>query len=315
MFNFAPAIPSRSDIDWCWYLRRQGKSGEALERALHDIGVMDPGGWALWGPSRLTATGAPVEMQFCEGQTDLALITEIADPDSDPTNRMSDACKIMTNFGAKQPDAALRDVISAAQSAGMLTYGARLELRHGRNGLRCALLAELPADATDLSGLMCPNTFGPVIETLGNGTSAHMVRFDGTTGEVTVFFKVKEATPDILPKLTAPAQVSAHVLAHTIDAAIGDRQVEQLGFSYKIAAFDKVPVLQLTFATDQDFGTDADITRYAKLRGGTHLPAYLGLVDNLQPTSNRHHGTIGLTARPGADPLLSICVAAPWNNV
>ena len=32
MFELAPAYPSRSDLDWCWYLRKQGASGLPVDR-------------------------------------------------------------------------------------------------------------------------------------------------------------------------------------------------------------------------------------------------------------------------------------------
>ena len=68
MFELAPTYPSRSDLDWCWYLRKQGAMGEAVERILHDVGVMNPSGWADWQPSTLTNTGAPVAMNFTRDQ-------------------------------------------------------------------------------------------------------------------------------------------------------------------------------------------------------------------------------------------------------
>ncbi len=130
MFALAPVIPSRSDLDWCWFLRRQGDAGEAFERILHNIGVMDPAGWADWKPSTLTDTGAPVSLTFTKDDNALELTTEVGDPAGDPTNRVNHVCKIMAELGANVPTAALRDVISTAQSDTKLRYGARLGLRH-----------------------------------------------------------------------------------------------------------------------------------------------------------------------------------------
>lgn len=103
MFRFAHAISSRKDLDWCWFLRGQGRVGELLERALHDIGVMEPNGWADWAPSTMTQTGAPVELTFDQDETGLRILTEVADPASDPVNRLSQVYRTMAQLGGTPP--------------------------------------------------------------------------------------------------------------------------------------------------------------------------------------------------------------------
>ena len=319
MFSFTPAIPGRSDLDWCWYLRRLGESGETLERVLHDIGVMDPGGWAAWGRSRLTATGAPVEMLFCSGQTDLQLTTEVADPLSDPTGRVAEVCQIMRSLGGQMPPPALRDVISAAQGSGPLRYGAWLGLRQGATGLHSTLLAELPSDATDLSALVCSGDDFPPITSLGGRARATMVGFDGTTGQITVHFTMPSATRLCLPDLAGPAKVCPEVLSMTIDS-ITDRPgsaalpVTTLGFSYTTGQ-NAPPILTLFLPTREAFGSDAETARRIKRFDGKRLNGYGALIDHLPPgpADQPHHGRIGLTARINAAPQLSIGVAAPWS--
>ncbi len=321
MFNFSPAIPGRSDLDWCWYLRRHGEAGEALERVLHNIGVMDPGGWAAWGRSQLTATGAPVEMLFSSGQPDLQLTTEVADPITDPTSRVAEVCRIMRSLGAKMPPSSLRDVISAAQGTGPLRYGAWLGLRQSADGLHCTLTAELPATASDLSDLICSDDGCPSITDLGDNTKATMVSFDGTTGQVTLHFEMQNATRRCLPDLAKRAQVCPEVLSMTIDS-ITDRPastaalpVSTLGFSYTIGGAGAPPILTLSLSAIDAFGSDAKTARRIKRFDGQRLMGYGALVDNLPPMSGGqcHHGRIGLTARVNAAPQLSIGVAAPWS--
>ncbi len=322
MFNFAPAIPARSDVDWCWYLRRQGKPGEVLERILHDIGVMDPGGWAAWAPSSLTTTGSPVEMIFQAGQTDLQMVTEVANPQDDPTNRVALVNKIMQGRGGRQLPGALRDVISAAQSAGGLTYGARLGLRHGKAGLQCQLLAELPAAATDLSGLIGDAAIAAAMERLGDNARASMVSFDGGSGDVTLHFDMNNATRDDLAVLAEPAKVSPEILAMAMDGLSGatdsrDLPTRKLGISYRMRDGNHRPELTLSMCSATIFGSDADIAKGIKASGGYQLTGYAALVDNLPPASvpGTHHGKIGMTARQGAAPQLSIGVAAPWTCI
>ncbi len=322
MFNFAPAIPARSDVDWCWYLRRQGKPGEMLERVLHDISVMDPGGWAAWAPSTLTTTGSPVEMVFQAGQADLQLITEVANPQSDPTNRLAVVSKIMQGRRARQLPTALRDVISAAQAAGNLTYGARLGLRYSKAGLQSQLLAELPMAATDLSGLIYDAALTPTLEQLGQSARASMVGFDGASGDVTIHFEMENAQRHHLPLLAEPAQVSPDILAMAMDgltdkSRASDLPTGQLGFSYRMRGNDLPPVLTLSMHSAAIFGSDANIARSIKGCGGYQLTGYAPLVDNLPPApvNGTHHGKIGMTARQGAAPSLSIGVAAPWTCI
>ncbi|WP_019955884.1 hypothetical protein [Yoonia vestfoldensis] len=114
MVSFSPAIPSRSDIGWCSFLRRLGGSGDAVERVLHDIGVMDHSGWADWRPSAMTRTGAPTEVIFTADSPALRITTEVDDPAKPPQDRMDKACRIMTDLGDTLPDSTLRDILAAA---------------------------------------------------------------------------------------------------------------------------------------------------------------------------------------------------------
>ncbi len=319
MLSFAPAIPSRNDLDWCWYLRRQGRAGNALERRLHDLGVMDPSGWADWVPSTLTTTGAPVEMAFCATNPNLSLRTEVADPASDPSTRVAQVCTVIADLGGTPPPAALRDVIRAAQGAGNLRFGAWLGLQQNARTLDTSLYAELPAAATDLSGLMWPPDIRTMITSLGPDVRATMLGYDATTGQVKMYFMARNAQRALLPTLAAPAHVSGDVLSMSIDgladmAPQDALPIPQLGFSYAMHGADYPPQLTVYFSTNALFGTDAYTARRIKACGGKAMPAYTTLIDSLPlaPVGQMHHGMVGLAARPDAAPILSITVAAPW---
>ena len=58
MAKFTTIMSARSDLDWCWFLRRQGVDGDRIERVMHDIGVLQPGGWAHWQGGTQTPSGA-----------------------------------------------------------------------------------------------------------------------------------------------------------------------------------------------------------------------------------------------------------------
>lgn len=315
MLNFAPIIPARSDLDWCWYLRRFGKSGEALERVLHDIGVMDPGGWAAWGRSGLTQTGSPVEMVFSAGRADLTLVTEVADPLSDRTDRVDKVCRIMRGHGGTVPDGALRDLISAAQGAGRLKYGARLGLRHGESGLQTALIADLPDGAKDIAKLIYAKRCEALLDTLPDAAVPTALTVDGSNGAITIHFAILDDVD--LADLAAPAGVSPDVLRIAIDQLSHQSPgaATPTGFSYTIAPNAQTPTLSVSFAAKTLFGDDAVACERFKSSGGFFLTGYTALIDSLPPSVPQamHHGRVELMAREGAAPLMSISVAAPWS--
>ena len=321
MVEFAPALPSRRDLDWCWYLRRQGQEGEALERVLHDIGVMHPGGWADWAPSTLTATGAPVEMQLSDECRGLALLTEVADPASDPDARVTRVCEIMTELGSTAPGRALRDGLSAAQGAGRLRYGAWLGLRQKGRDLQTRLFAELPDDAQDLTGLFCPPGITAALDRSAVKARTRMLSVDGATGEMAVYFDCQRPTRASLATLAAVAQVSDKVLALALAGLAGRPEqdalpVRRLGFSLTMKPNGTAPVLQLQVPVAAlRRGHDHQIAGW--LNGNLKSPVngYAGLLDALQSAGadRTHHRLISLTARPGSTPALTISVAAPWS--
>lgn len=320
MFALALPIPSRNDFDWCWYLRRQGQAGDALERILHDIGVMHPSGWADWQPSTLTDTGSPVAMTFTKDQPGLDLTTEVGDPGNDVTNRVSQVCKIMSDLGAHIPPDGLRNVISAAQGVATLRYGARLGLRKTESGLETMLYAELPAAAADLSRLMSPTAFAPVLDALGTRVQTTMLGFNGTTKQITMYWIADQVDQTILPMLTKPAVVSPDALSLAIET-ITDTQpklalpTRKLGFSYTTTSVQTPPQLALYFSARHMFGNDAEVERRVRACGGDGMGAYTNLMDiqSTTPPGQMHHGLVGMTARRGTHPLISISVAAPWH--
>lgn len=320
MFALAPAYPSRSDLDWCWYLRKQGAMGDAVERILHDIGVMNPGGWADWQPSTLTNTGAPAALNFIQDEAGLELTMDVADPASDPTNRVSKVCKIITRLGGTPPSAALRDVISAAQGDAKLRYGARLGIRQSKAGLQTMLYAELPAAAGDLSSLMSSAKVSPVLKDLGDQAHTTMLGYDGTTGQVTQYWVIEGADRTVLPKLAAPANVDADRLSTAIDKLTDSAPeltlpVRKLGFSYATAPNGGPPELALYLSAQQLFGNDAAVEQRIRACGVERLQGYANLMEILSPApaGQTHHGLIRMTAREQADPMLAISVAAAWH--
>lgn len=320
MFELAPTYPSRSDLDWCWYLRKQGAMGEAVERILHDVGVMNPSGWADWQPSTLTNTGAPVAMNFTQDQDALELTMDVADPAEDPTNRVNDVCKIIKRLGGRGPSDALRDVISAGQGGAALRYGARLGIRKSKTDLQTMLYAELPATAADLSGLMTSVDFNPVLQEMGDAVRTTMLGYNASTGQVTLYWDFDGTDRSVLSKLAAPAGVDANDLSATIDKIAEDTPSTQLpggkkGFSYATTGANKTPELALYFSAQDLFRNDADITQRVRAYGAERFTGYGHLMEILPPApaGQAHHGLITMTGRKNANPTLSVNVAAAYH--
>lgn len=320
MFELAPAYPSRSDLDWCWYLRKQGAMGEAVERILHDVGVMNPSGWADWQPSTLTNTGAPVAMNFTQDQGALELTMDVTDPAGDPTHRVNDVCKIIKRLGGRGPSDALRDVISAGQGGAALRYGARLGIRKSKTDLQAMLYAELPATAADLSGLMTSVDFNPVLEEMGDAVRTTMLGYNATTGQVTLYWVVDGTDRSVLSKLAAPACVDANGLSTTIDRIAEGTPgtllpCGKMGFSYATTGAGKTPELALYFSAQELFGDDAAAQKRIRACGEERFTGYGHLMEILSPApaGQTHHSLITMTGRKNANPTLSVSVAAAYH--
>jgi len=320
MLSFSPAIPPRGDLDWCWYLRREGASGEALERALHDVGVLHPGGWADWQPSVMTNTGAPVEMLFTGHQSALALRTEIDDPGKDPADRVARACALIARFGGEAPSHALREVISTGQGAGSLRFGAWLGLQQSDQKLTSTLFAEMPEGTGDLIPLLASDVLRPTLDRLADKIQLTMIAHETATGDLSLYFKTACAHSQIVPVLVTPARVSSDLLLNdigvmvTAGAAFGTPRV-QLSFCYTVHRDRPTPTLTLFVASQALFKNDAAIEMMVRGYPGNHMAAYAGLVEQL-PTAapgQTHHGNIGLRATGTECPVLSLGVAAPWD--
>jgi hypothetical protein len=285
MFNIASEIPARSDLEWCWFLRGFGKAGDAIERALHRIGAMDHNGWVRWQRSTLTNTGAPVAVRFSTYDGVLSIITEVADPAQDPKARFASVCAAITALGAKAPDTAFREVISALQGSSSLTFGASLGLRYEGNALRFTLYIELPVGASDLTGLLSAND--PQLPC----NNATMLAYDLQTKQVTLHFSANAACRALLPATYANLQPVA------IRHVLGDASRH----SFKLAREDIASL-----------GTPIN-TQLRNLQQRVSQ-SYPCLIDPQRTgaATTTNYGDIWVSDLETAVPLLSLDVAAPW---
>jgi hypothetical protein len=316
MSKFETVIPSRSDLDWCWYLRKQGHIGEAMERTLHDIGVMHPGGWAQWRNSTMTDTGSPVEMIFKAHGKCLSLRTEVDDPASDPRGRVAKVCNIIKTLDHRPPPAGLREVIGAAQGDAELQFGAWLGLNKSATRHSATLYAEFPGTAADLAELVSSPKVTACLNELGADAAIHMLSFDAETRQIALFCETSLDPQVIVPKLAAVAQVPAEPLLKTITQMLdaGAAVLGKFGFSFTMQADGAAPLLSLQLSSKNLFASDSVIGAIVRDYPCDHVTAYRGLADMLWPApkGQMHHGDISLQAQGKDVPLLSISVAAPW---
>ncbi len=319
MSDRAPIISSRSDVDWCWYLRNHGPQGEKLERALHDIGVLQPGGWAPWQDSVMTDTGAPTEVFFSADQTTMSLCTEVDDPAKDPSTRMATVCEKIVQLGGALPPSALRDVISAAQSGAELRYGAWLGLHQTQHSLGLTMLAEIPTDASDLAGLLIPTQLSSLLSALGDTVWLNKIGYRTDTDETTLYFETQRTPDEVVLQLCDVAKTSPEPLLRDIidmldTGSLNAQLPKTFGFSFRFTPNASIPTLTLYVDAKSFFETDDVIANRVRAFPGEHVASYTALAEQLLPAPNglTHHGKIGLEARGDNWPLLSIGVAAPW---
>ena len=306
MSNIAPVIPARSDIEWCWFLRRHGRAGDMIERALHDIGVMDCSGWARWQRSSLTNTGAPVAVTFSTGDEALSITTEVADPGSDPKTRFATACEAITTLGGTPPSPAFREVLSAAQGASALTYGARLGLRHDGHALQITLYAELSTAASDLSTLITQTPVGTQFEGFGPDAQPTMLAYDAQTQQVTLYCNAQGAA-DI-------AQPSYHTEELQNAGGLATKPAQPVAHCYGHRDVGADPVLAHQFCLKDISRAGATVEMQLRSLKRQILHRYPCLTDHPHKalTDNIFGGHYWLHTAQNGKPIVSIDVAAPW---
>ena len=320
MSHFLTITPSRPDFTWCWFLRSLGTQGAAVERLLYDIGVMDHSGWIDRAPSVLTKTGAPAQINFRTDSDALCVTIDATDPANRPDDPVSHMCHVMSSLGMTLPGSELLQIIAIAQDAGPLTYGACLEVDQTDDQRNIRLLAELPAQPADLLSPLMPKACAALNE-IGKQMRLTMLGFDGTSGAVTLHGEITDATRHCLPPLCDIAKVQPDFVAAAIDGLTNRIPTEPLAvdtlcFSLTTTPDSQPPQLSVFLDAQQALGRDEAISARILACGGHRMPGYAALLAQMDPAPPgvTHHAQIGLTARAGAVPVLSVGLAAPWQS-
>jgi hypothetical protein len=214
----------------------------------------------------------------------------------------------------------MRDVISVAQSAGQLKYGAWLGLQRCKAKLGTTLYAEMPDGASDLVALLAPTDVTMALERLAGKTRFKMVTYNAVNGDTGLHFDATGPHVEIVTQLAKVANVPAGPLLADIQWML-DAGTKfgvpkcVLSFSYTIHPNRLTPTLTLFVSTKALFQNDAATEVMVRNYRGNHLAAYAGLVEGLPQTSGgkTHHGNVGLRANTDGCPTLLLGVAAPWD--
>ncbi|WP_322894973.1 MULTISPECIES: hypothetical protein [unclassified Yoonia] len=281
---------------------------------------MDYSGWADWQPSPLTNTGSPAEIMFRAGQNALRVTVEVDDPATAPTRRLNKACAAMAALGGTPPDPILCDIIALAQARGPLTYGARLQITHTGDRCDTVLLVELPAQGAGLARHLMPEV-GAGLALIDQPLHLTMLSYDGKSGALSLHGTIFGATRHHLPPLADISGVAPDWLAMAIDglAEIGTKDpfpATNLGFSFAAKTPGQPPELTVFLAAKELFGNDDKSFQRVMACGGRRMRGYAALLQQTHPAppGMTLHGQIGLTARAGNPPVLSVNVAAPWSR-
>ena len=314
MNKFQTIISSRTDLDWCWFLRRQGASGEAVERVMHDVGVLQPGGWANWQGSTLTSTGALATASFRSGDRGLRVTTEIADPGGNRHWHLERARQIVERLAPGAiPDAYFAGA-RQVQSGTNLRFGARLQLTASGRKVMPALIAEWPANAQTAS--LPDATLSKALARLPFAARIVRVSYDAAEAAPTVTLRATGRLADALPKLCAIADVPSGPLQQMIGelTAPGMQPGRDFGFGLTAGRTGLNPTLTLHLPATDLSRNETALTQKLRGRLGGQQGGYATLMD-MHLTSSQppiHHGAVSLTARSAGAPDISVAVAAPW---
>lgn len=138
-----------------------------------------------WGASTLSMPGFPVEMAFSTAGRSLRYCVEVADPSTDPRQRLATATAVLSQMSTVAPDSDVLNRLSILQADCLLKYGAWIGGRHTGDFDRFKLYAEVPiaaaraADAwsAELSGLGHDVAQHARVEMIGYDPAARRLEF------------------------------------------------------------------------------------------------------------------------------------------
>lgn len=138
-----------------------------------------------WAGSTLSMPGFPIELAFSTADRSLRYCVEIADPASDPRQRLATAANLLSQMSTVAPKPDVLDRLSNLQADRELKYGAWIGGRHSKNSDRYKLYVEVPiaaASAADdwsaeLSGMRHDFAQHARVEMIGYDPAARRIEF------------------------------------------------------------------------------------------------------------------------------------------
>lgn len=277
---------------------RAGCASTAPEHLACALGKLTASPWpeAAWRFSRLTEDGSPVEFTFSSREDALRCAIEVAGPEIDAQDRISEACKLLGLLDEPHPQAEVLGSWLAMQRGAVLNWGAWLGLRHDRAGMRSKLYLEVPRRRQ-------PDVPSPV-----PGARLLMIGHEPATGRTEYYYRKPALDPADLEALF----VSAH-WRETRDCV--DVLIEELtgmpiqvalrwvglGFSLARRTGSEAPSLTLFLRAKAARGGAAEVRRLFLAeagRAGHDGGVYAELLASTPRNALPDHGLVALGVAP-----------------
>lgn len=277
----------------------------------------------IWGFSRLTGDGFPLEFEFSFSGNSVSYTVEPAGPEEDERKKLFLAEKKLIRLGMPPVPAFMHGLFSGLQKSGTLSYGCWIGGRHGVREDRYKLYVEVPEG---YSGDF-PASFLGMSSLLPAGVPRlEMVGYEPLSSGMELYFSVLEERgllPRELSYLLGQAGLSAQAEAFfgLIEAAHRDtlaRALEHssIGFSFSCSKNGDIKGFSLFKFARSVCGGDGRVRERVLSLGRTYgwdTGGYADLSESLRDRNvwNTQHGMVGFELKSEAGPFLQIGLRPP----
>jgi hypothetical protein len=321
MIATAPFV-HQTNIQSCLAIAAQTMPA-AAERANRALRVLlqtlyqEPDEAIAWQGSLLTGDGFPLEFAFTPADTDLRYTTEVGDPLTAPSQRLTLACQRLTQLGYPVPTD-LRATLHDIQQGADLDYGAWVGGRHSPTSDSYKLYVEVPkqiapASETVLNALQIPR---PHLS--DRPVPPCMIGYHLTAHRLESYFRVADANTHHLNALMSYCGLGDRTqeLVDLLEESYGYRLRNKLpggsiGVSYSLSPGGVLPIFSLFLFARVFWGSDRTIRRKAHelaSRNGWDLSLYQRVTESLgdRHTCATQHGMVGFIVPPEGPIALSL---------
>lgn len=247
------------------------RAATALDTLLAGV-YRSPWQEVAWSFSRLTGDGFPVEFTLTSldtpTATEIRYTTEIAGPEVDETQRLSQAEQLLNQLGAPPIPEAVRAHLHQVQAEGTLRYGAWVGGRHCHQGDRYKLYVEVPRASSKVGDRWIRTLIGDSPLLPNRCPSLQMIGYDPNAARTEFYFRTQHIGVWEASLLLKRANLSAREPELFDWLNIGNLDSEESiltgisGFSFSVASNHEPMVLSLFADARSLLGSDAQIRQH-----------------------------------------------------